>query len=121
MRPRQTRETKLQATGWGENDSQTGKYLAIRSLTMNDFGLFRRSRKAHAAPLALLAACAGLTALTLAPSARADEWNKLTEITINEPIQVPNMVLPPGKYAMKLLDSLSDRHIVQIFNADQTH
>jgi len=31
------------------------------------------------------------------------------------------MVLPPGKYAMKLLDSPSDRHIVQIFNADRTH
>jgi LPXTG-motif cell wall-anchored protein len=87
---------------------------------MNHFGFLRSSRKT-ATPFALLAACAGLTALTLVPAAQADEWNKLTEITINEPIQVPNMVLPPGKYAMKLLDSPSDRHIVQIFNADQTH
>jgi len=88
---------------------------------MNQFGFLSLRKTAHAAPFALLAACAGLTVLTLAPTARADEWNKLTEITINEPIQVPNMVLPPGKYAMKLLDSPSDRHIVQIFNADQTH
>ena len=89
---------------------------------MNHFGFLRNSRTtAHVTPFALLAVCAGLTALTLAPAAWADEWNKLTEITINEPIQVPNMVLPPGKYAMKLLDSPSDRHIVQIFNADQTH
>ena len=36
-------------------------------------------------------------------------------------VQVPNKVLPPGKYVMKLLDSPSDRHIVQIFNADETH
>jgi len=42
-------------------------------------------------------------------------------MTINEPIQVPNRVLPPGKYVVKLLDSPSDRHIVQIFNADETH
>jgi hypothetical protein len=31
------------------------------------------------------------------------------------------MVLPPGKYVIKLLDSPSDRHIVQIFNADENH
>ena len=86
---------------------------------MNHFGL---SRKAiPTAGFALLAACAGLATLTLTPAAHADEWNKLTIITINEPIQVPNMVLPPGKYAMQLLDSPSDRNIVQIFNADRTH
>jgi LPXTG-motif cell wall-anchored protein len=88
---------------------------------MNHFGFLSSRKTTHATSLALLAACAGLIASTLAPAARADEWNKLTEITINEPIQVPNTVLPPGKYAMKLLDSPSDRHIVQIFNADQTH
>jgi hypothetical protein len=30
-------------------------------------------------------------------------------------------VLEPGTYVFKLLDSLSDRHIVQIFNSDETH
>ncbi len=62
----------------------------------------------------------GLLGVVLAPSGRADEWNKLTKMTVNEPIQVPNKVLPPGTYVVKLLDSPSDRHIVQIFNADQT-
>ena len=71
--------------------------------------------------LVVLAACVGLTAIAFAPAARADEWNKRTVMTINEPIQVPNRVLPPGKYVVKLLDSPSDRHIVQIFNADETH
>jgi hypothetical protein len=51
----------------------------------------------------------------------ADEWNKKTILTVNEPIQVPNKVLPPGKYVMKLMDSPSNRHIVQIFNGDETH
>lgn len=71
--------------------------------------------------LVILAACVGLAAIAFAPAARADEWNKRTVMTINEPIQVPNRVLPPGKYVVKLLDSPSDRHIVQIFNADETH
>jgi LPXTG-motif cell wall-anchored protein len=34
---------------------------------------------------------------------------------------LPTVVLEPGKYVFKLLDSLSDRHIVQVFNSDETH
>jgi hypothetical protein len=71
--------------------------------------------------LVLAVASIGLLGIAVAPSARADEWNKKTILTVNETIQVPNKVLPPGKYVMKLLDSPSDRHIVQIFNADETH
>jgi len=65
-------------------------------------------------------ASVGLLGLSLSSSARADEWNKKTVMTVNEPIQVPNKVLPAGTYVIKLLDSPSDRHIVQIFNADET-
>jgi LPXTG-motif cell wall-anchored protein len=59
-----------------------------------------------------LASCVGL----LSTSLYADTWNKRTILTVNEAIQVPNKVLQPGKYVMKLLDSQSNRHIVQIFN-----
>jgi hypothetical protein len=65
-------------------------------------------------------ASVGLLGVALASSARADEWNKKTVMTVNEPIQVPNKVLPAGTYVIKLLNSPSDRHIVQIFNADET-
>jgi hypothetical protein len=71
--------------------------------------------------LALAVASLGLLGIALAPSARADEWNKKTILTVNETIQIPNKVLPPGKYVMKLMDSPSNRHIVQVFNADETH
>jgi len=71
--------------------------------------------------LVLALASAGVLSVALAPTVRADEWNKKTIMTVNESIQVPNKVLPAGKYVMKLLDSPSDRHIVQIFNADETH
>ena len=39
-------------------------------------------------------ASVGLLGIALAPNAPADEWNKLTTMTVNEPIQVPNRVLP---------------------------
>jgi LPXTG-motif cell wall-anchored protein len=51
-------------------------------------------------------------------SARADEWNKKTVLTVNQPIQITDTYLEPGQYVLKLLDSPSDRHVVQIFNGD---
>jgi hypothetical protein len=48
----------------------------------------------------------------------------MTTMTFSEPFEVPGVdaqVLPAGTYVFKLLDSMSDRNIVQIFNADQTH
>ncbi len=71
--------------------------------------------------LALAVVSIGLLGIALSRSARADEWDKKTILTVNETIQVPNKVLPPGKYVMKLLDSPSNRHIVQIFSNDGMH
>jgi hypothetical protein len=55
---------------------------------------------------------------TVLPSARADTWNKKTVVTFSQAVEVPGRVLPAGTYTFQLLDSPSDRHIVQIFNAD---
>jgi hypothetical protein len=46
----------------------------------------------------------------------ADPWDKKTMLTIEEPILIPGKTLQPGKYVLKLVDSLSDRHIVRILN-----
>jgi hypothetical protein len=55
----------------------------------------------------------------MAPSSvQADQYNKKTVMTFNQPIEIPGQILPAGTYTFKLLDSPSDRHIVQIFNAD---
>jgi len=62
------------------------------------------------------ASCLGVATLAVSQLAMADQWNKKTILTVNEPIQVPGKVLQPGKYVMRLLDSPSNRHIVQIFN-----
>ena len=47
-------------------------------------------------------------------------------ITFSGPVEIPGVhlagwgVLPAGTYVFKILDSQSDRHIVQIFNKDET-
>jgi LPXTG-motif cell wall-anchored protein len=62
-----------------------------------------------------------LLGATLASGARADEWNKKTVMTFNQPVEIPGQILPAGTYTFVLLDSPADRHIVQIFNADGSH
>ena len=51
---------------------------------------------------------------------QADQWNKKTIITITQPLQLPGVTLQPGKYVFKLGDSSSNRHIVHVFNEDET-
>jgi hypothetical protein len=61
----------------------------------------------------------------LVPSARADDWNRKSVITFSSPVEIPGVhlkgwgVLPAGTYVFKILDSQSDRHIVQIFSQDE--
>ena len=61
--------------------------------------------------------------LLAVPRATADDWNRKTVITFSGPVEVPGVgaqTLPAGTYVFKILNSQSDRHIVQIFNQDQT-
>jgi len=75
--------------------------------------------KAFSIVLCALVACAFLL-----PMAAADEWNNRTTVTFSAPVEVPGVgaqTLPAGTYLFKLMDSPSDRNIVQIFNEDGTH
>jgi hypothetical protein len=68
--------------------------------------------------------CLALVAFAFAPRTEADDWNKKTTVTFNGPVEIPGVgaqVLPAGTYVFKLLDSQSDRHIVQIFNERGDH
>lgn len=67
------------------------------------------------------AAVVALTSGLLAVRARASEWDQQTTLTVSQTIQVRDTVLPPGQYVLKLYNSQADRHVVQIFNANQTH
>lgn len=59
--------------------------------------------------------------IVLAPSAKADAWDKMTIVTFKVPVEIPGMVLTPGTYVMKLLDEPADRDIVEFYNQDQSH
>ncbi len=70
--------------------------------------------------LSLTVLAAGLL-FTLAPSIEADGWNKITRISVNQPVDLENAALPPGYYVLKLMESPSNRFVVQVFSADQQH
>jgi hypothetical protein len=62
--------------------------------------------------------------LSLSPNASAQTWNRKTKVTFTAPVEVPGVgaqVLPAGTYTFKLLDSDTDRHIVQIFSENEDH
>src|SRR5947209_1512759 len=69
--------------------------------------------------------CIALLGAVLAPGAKADDWNRKTVVTFSGPVEIPGVhlagwgVLPAGTYVFKILDSQSDRHIVQIFSKDE--
>jgi hypothetical protein len=63
----------------------------------------------------------GMLLAGTATQARADAWNKKTYISTSRSIEVPGAILPPGKYVFKLVDSASNRHIVQILNERENH
>lgn len=73
-----------------------------------------------------MAGCLALTGAMLAPSLKAGEWDRKTLVTFGAPVEIPGVhlagwsVLPAGTYVFKILDSLSDRHIVQIFSEDES-
>jgi hypothetical protein len=80
----------------------------------------RHSRTKWRTTIVMICAAA-LGAGLVAFRAQADVWNKRTILTVDQPIQVTNTLLQPGTYVFKLVDSPSDRHIVQIFKGDESH
>jgi len=67
--------------------------------------------------IAALIACAALfTGLPV----RADEGNQKTTLTFSQPVELPGIVLPAGKYVFKLVETTTYRHVVQVSNAEET-
>ena len=61
------------------------------------------------------------TALLLgAASAPAQTSDRTTFVTFSGPVTIPGMTLPAGTYTFRLADSPADRHIVQIFDKEQS-
>src|SRR5579871_6916600 len=72
-----------------------------------------------------LVVCLAMAGVAFSPLAKADDWNRKTVITFSEPVEIPGVhlvgfkVLPAGTYVFKILDSQSDRHVVQILSKDE--
>ena len=65
--------------------------------------------------------CLGLACTAIAPMVRADAWDRRTVVTFHQPVEIPRVVLGPGTYVVKLVDSLSNRDIVQFLNERENH
>jgi hypothetical protein len=65
-----------------------------------------------------------LICVMFSSTASAQAYNRKTTVTFSAPVEIPGVdaqVLPAGTYVFRLLDSQSDRHIVQILNKNETH
>src|ERR1700675_349280 len=75
-----------------------------------------------AAPTVL---CLAVLGVAFSTNARADETNRKTVITFSGPGEVPGVplqgfgILPAGTYVFKVLDSQSNRDVVQILSKDE--
>jgi hypothetical protein len=67
-----------------------------------------------------LAVCAFMLCAVLSPAIKADDWDKKTVVTFADSIEIPGQVLPAGTYVFKLANSISDRHIVEIWTGDES-
>jgi hypothetical protein len=65
--------------------------------------------------------CAVLLCATLVPGARASQWDKKTIVTFSDAVEIPGQILEPGTYVFKLLDSPSNRNIVQVWTEGEDH
>jgi hypothetical protein len=93
---------------------------------LTKFGAKEGKKEMKLFKAATMVCCMTLMGAVLTPGAKADDWNRKTVITFSGPVEIPGVhltgwgVLPAGTYVFKILDSQSDRHIVQIFNKDET-
>ncbi len=86
--------------------------------------MFARNLSKRLGPALVFALSITVLCTVFSSTASAQAWNKRTSVTFSGPVEIPGVgaqVLPAGTYVFRLLDSQSDRNIVQIFNADESH
>src|SRR4051812_23596450 len=65
-------------------------------------------------------ACSAVLLTSAAPASAQTTQDRLTYVTFSGPVSIPGKTLPAGTYTFRLADSPSDRHIVQVFDKDQS-
>jgi hypothetical protein len=62
-----------------------------------------------------------LAFIAFVPYARADERDQASQLTFNQPVELPeNHVLPTGTYWFVVPDDINSGQTVEVFNADRT-
>lgn len=67
--------------------------------------------------IAAFALALSTATLMTASNAKADELNRETRLTFDQPVEVPGHVLPAGSYVFRLLDADHNSNIVEIREA----
>ena len=68
----------------------------------------------------LMVLCMALAGLMIVPTrARPDELDRKTTVTFSSPVEIPNIVLPPGTYVFRLLDPAATQNVVQVLSEDE--
>ena len=69
----------------------------------------------------LVSACAAATVLVSAgPAAAQTRSDRATYFTFSQPVALPKVTLPAGRYLFRILDSQVSRSVVQVFDAGGT-
>jgi hypothetical protein len=82
-----------------------------------------QNRSSRVRPALALLFSVTLLCTMIAATAGAQSRDRKTSVTFSQPFEIPGVgaqVLPAGTYVFRLFDSMSDRHIVQIFNSDES-
>ena len=53
-------------------------------------------------------------------SANAQTFDQRTYFTFSQPVALPGVTLPPGRYMFRLLDPMGGRRVVQVLDAEGT-
>jgi len=62
-----------------------------------------------------------LSGLVFVPTSQADEMNKETILTFNQPVEIPGTVLRPGTYVVERATPGGNPDVVQFLNKDRNH
>jgi hypothetical protein len=68
--------------------------------------------------ITLVVLAVALISIVLVPNVLADDWNKATRVTVNQPFRIPGLVLPAGTYLVKIVDLVGERHVVRVLSED---
>src|SRR3954465_3751296 len=71
--------------------------------------------------LLYMGALTGILVCLNPPASKADDYDKKTVVTISQRAEAPGIILEPGTYVIKLLNSSSNRHIAEIMNERMDH